>query len=106
MRLKEIGDGLLFDDGTTVQDYHQQTCCEHVYADWQQLQDTTIWDEEFDDVVIEGVPNAGIRVNKYFVPCYNEQNGYYSSNLRITVQRPGLGHHHIDVSAFVEDRIR
>ena len=43
---------------------------------------------EFDEILIfEAVPNYGFRFgnanNLFFVPCYSEQNGYYSDDVDI-----------------------
>src|SRR5687767_5287864 len=96
---------LTFDDGTMITYDHYQDCCEHVYADFKQLQDTSIWDEDFDELVIEGVPDSGLRVNGYFIPCYNNQNGYYSSGLELIVTHPNSPKITIDISEYVEDQI-
>lgn len=63
--------------------HHEQDCCELVYADFNALDDTT-FDKNIDieDVEIEQVDN-GFRINGYFVPCYNIQNGWYSSYLEL-----------------------
>ena len=87
MRLVSFNEeGLVFDNGTILTAYHSQDCCEVVYADFNQLRDTDILDHEFNDLSIEDVPDAGFRLEGYFVPCYNEQNGYYSSNLTVKVK--------------------
>lgn len=92
-------DGITLSNGLFLSDYHSQNCCENVYAGWKQLEDTTIEDEEFKELVISGNPLIGIVINgKYAVPCYNQQNGYYSSDLQIDIKG-------IDISEFVEDNI-
>jgi len=96
--------GLKFDDGTVVEHFHDQDCCETVYADWKQLEDTGILNREFNDIKIEGVKRSGFRLNGYFVPCYNEQNGYYSSGLEVWITK-GNEKRVVDVSEFVEDKI-
>jgi len=98
-------DGITFDDGTEVKHYHCQDCCENVYADWNALKDSGILDKELNKVEIEGIKDSGIRINKHFVPCYNSQNGYYSSALEIHITHPGEGVAQIDISEFVKDGI-
>ena len=41
---------------------------------------------------------------KFFIPCYNEQNGYYSSNLELILHK-GKAKETIDVSEYVKDEI-
>lgn len=96
---------LEFENGAiVVTDYHSQDCCENVYADFTQLADKI--GQEFVDYHIDPVPGAGFRIGGEFVPCYNEQNGYYSSNLSIQIDYVPLDHQQeIDISDCVEDRI-
>lgn len=106
MKIIKIEDGaILFNDGTTITDFHYQDCCEHVYADFSQLKDTTIFNEEINEIKIEGVEGSGFRLNGYFVPCYNSQNGYYSSDLALIITSPGKEKKEIDISNFVKDQI-
>lgn len=106
MKIKNITEEeILFNDGTVVTYNHDQDCCENVYADFNALKDTDIFDKEFKDVKIEGVNGSGIKMNGYFIPCYNEQNGYYSSNLEIVIKSLGKDKKVIDISEFVEDKI-
>jgi cellulose synthase/poly-beta-1,6-N-acetylglucosamine synthase-like glycosyltransferase len=41
---------------------------------------------------------------KVFVPCYNEQNGYYEDNLELIISVDGVKTK-IDISNLVEDHI-
>jgi hypothetical protein len=82
--------GILFDDGMMLVGHHDQDCCESVYADWEHLKDESgFMEADFSDLKIEEFNglHCGIRVcggkRKFFVPCYNEQNGYYSDYLEI-----------------------
>jgi hypothetical protein len=106
MKVKSFKDGLEFDNGTSVVDDHSQDCCENVYADWSQLKDTDIMNHEFPaEIKIEGVEGSGFRIDGYFVPCYNQQNGYYSGNLKLVIKYPDKRTVTIDISNFVEDQI-
>ena len=88
MKVTKINlEGVMFDNGTQVTHKHDQQCCENVYADWEQLRDTDIKDKDFKKIEIEKVKGSGIRLNGYFVPCYDLQNGYYSSNLEIVTTK-------------------
>jgi len=90
----DVEGGILFDDGLILTHSHMQDCCEHVYADWDYLKDETgIKNVDFSDLTIEERSNrktrTGIRIcgqdHKFFVPCYNEQNGYYNDRLDIVL---------------------
>ena len=89
----------MFDNGEMLSYYHEQDCCEYVYADFKGMQVMGVQPENFvyayeldffenvlDSIVpIEGlgfylVSKQGICI---LVPCYNIQNGYYSSNISL-----------------------
>lgn len=82
---------LKFSDGTTITADHYQNCCEHNYAKFDDLDDVAMaTDFDTKNLEIEVVEGSGIRIgNKpsemFFVPCYSEQNGYYSSALDIYI---------------------
>ena len=88
-----ITSGLMKINNIIIEDYHKQDCCEHVYADFSALEDTTFFDElkgknlTAKEVAnnIELVEGNGFRIFGYFVPCYNVQDGYYSSNLTLII---------------------
>jgi hypothetical protein len=71
--------------------YHGQDCCEHVYADFSIFKHVSseIINKTFRELTIYGVKEMGMLVclddQKYFVPCNNRQNGYYSSTLELQV---------------------
>lgn len=78
---------ILFDTKDRITYDHLQDCCEHNYADFQQIDDVakeTIFENPLS---FEPVPDYGFRFgnkNKmFFVPCYSDQNGYYSSDVDI-----------------------
>ena len=87
--IKITEEQITFDNGCYLTYEHEQNCCEHNYADFSQLEDTGIENEEFTfsenifELCEHGfrlVANSG---NKYFIPCFSYQNGYYSTNLDI-----------------------
>lgn len=123
MKIKEINEEkIVFDNGYELEYYHEQDCCEHVYADFEVLKDynistktgKTINIKEIDfkedlEELIEGIQEQGFNMiskigEKFFVPCYNEQNGYYSSELEL-ILRKGKTKEIIDISNFVKDDI-
>lgn len=79
-----------------LKDYHEQDCCESVYADWSYIKPFLGQDfkpSSWKHFEILGVIDAGfvIRLSylsdklAVFVPCYNVQNGYYSNDLTLTI---------------------
>lgn len=89
MKIKEVTDEhILFDDGSEITYDHYCDCCETNYADFEQL-DTIARNTEFDsDLVFEEADDFGFRFgnkpNKmFFVPCYSNQNVYYSNDVDI-----------------------
>ena len=78
---------ILFDNGAQITYDHYQDCCEHNYADFKQIEDLARKTEFDEDLVFEEVEDAGFRFgnpNKmFFIPCYSEQNGYYTTNIEI-----------------------
>ena len=124
MKIKSfITNGLLFDNGTTLKHYHDQDCCEHVYADWKYLKNynilpstgksISIYDVEFSENIVGNIEfekSMGIKLisktgDKWFIPCYNEQNGYYSSDLELIIYAKDKPTIKIDITDYVEDRI-
>ena len=114
--------GLEFDNGFQIEAIHNQDCCENVYADFEHLktynilphtgQTITIFEIDFNEDIagnIEGVKSEGFNMvakddSRWFVPCYNSQNGYYSSDLRLEIRATGLATT-IDISDYVKDNI-
>ena len=124
MKIERINDsGIIFNNGTKLSDYHSQDCCENVYADWEYLKQynvlpstgetISIYDIEFDDSITNNIDyekNMGIKLisktgDKWFIPCYNEQNGYYSSNLNLIIEFEDKPTITIDITDYVEDKI-
>lgn len=99
---------IYFNDGSYLYYHHRQDCCEHNYADFSVLE--FAYDgEEFKSVDISPVEDAGFllkldrrhgnqfisgfgpewntgRIEKIFIPCYSEQNGYYTTEIVIAVK--------------------
>lgn len=88
MKIKKItNEYILFDNGSKITFDHYQDCCEYNYADFEQLEDTGIEQEEFREPLIFESVDSGFRFgNKgkmYFVPCYSDQNGWYTTEVDI-----------------------
>jgi hypothetical protein len=78
------------DDGTIIEFYHEQDCCESVYADLSALDDTGFFNDSsicWENIKIEMVENYGFRLNGYGIPCYNSQNGCYNSNIKVSISK-------------------
>lgn len=78
---------IYFSNGNVISYYHCADCCEYNYADFSHL-DTEAKSYVFrGPLSFEAVDGAGFRFGdsrrKFFVPCYSEQNGYYSSDVDI-----------------------
>ncbi len=111
-----------FDNGYILQYYHEQDCCENVYADFPVLRNynvSTVTGKSIDireidfeenlDNLIQGIEGQGFNMvskieEKFFVPCYNEQNGYYSSNLKLILKKQQC-QENMNIMEFVEDKI-
>ena len=78
---------ILFSDGTRITFDHEQDCCENNYADFEQLDDLARNYNFQKPLVFESVNEYGFRFGDsrrmFFVPCYSEQNGYYSDKIDI-----------------------
>lgn len=86
--IKINADGILFDDGSEISADHYQDCCEANYADFEQLDDIgRNTDFDTSKMIFESVDGEGFRFGNvgkmFFIPCYSEQNGYYSSDIDI-----------------------
>ena len=84
MKIKQVTEvDITFDNGNRIYFDHDQDCCEHNYADFKQIDDLA-WEWEFDeDLKFESCPHSGFRFGNegrmVFVPCYSDQNGYYTT---------------------------
>ena len=80
-------DSIEFDNGTEITFDHKQDCCEHNYADFTQLERLALneeFQEELDfEWVCGGFRFGNLLDTMFFVPCYSEQNGYYSDDVDI-----------------------
>lgn len=76
-----------FDNGKKITFDHDQDCYEINYADFEQL-DSLAREVDFSEPLVFESCEYGFRfgnqpINMFFVPCYSEQNGYYSNELDI-----------------------
>lgn len=88
-KIKEITEErILFTNGAEITFDHDQDCCEWNYADFHQLDDIARIETFSFPLSFEAVDGAGFRFGNqpykmYFVPCYSEQNGYYTDEIDI-----------------------
>jgi hypothetical protein len=99
----------------SLEDEHQGDCCENVYADFSTLElyKSQLVGIEFEKFEIAEVEGDGILLRfdkgqhstpvKVFIPCYNEQNGYYSSELKLVIKVDDNPPTTIDISSAHED---
>lgn len=76
-------DYVMLSNGDTITYDHVQDCCEHNYADFNSLLDTTLITDKFHTLNFEIVEGYGFRLNGNMINCYSIQNGYYSTELDI-----------------------
>lgn len=88
MRIKSVDEtGIEFDNGKKIIDHHVPSCCEDNYADFKQIEEQA-FSVDFDENLIFESVSGGFRfgsvgTHMFFIPCYSEQNGYYSSEIDI-----------------------
>lgn len=79
-------DTVEFNDGSYIQWSHYQDCCENTYADFSQIEDC-VGMKFRTPIQFEQADSYGFRfgngINMVFVPCYSEQNGYYSASVDV-----------------------
>ena len=86
---------IYFNDGSFICYAHERDCCEYNYADFDTLS-TFYHGEEFSSVFIEAKEEGFLlhlrdaaqfkqfgETMKIWIPCYSEQNGYYSADLTV-----------------------
>jgi hypothetical protein len=86
-------DQIGFDNGLVLSSDHQQDCCENHYLDFSNLELEDFEGLEFDlssESFFERVEDYGIRLipidgHPVSVPGYGSNNGYYSSELSLTL---------------------
>ena len=80
-------DEIQFDNGKSITYHHEQDCCEDVYADFNQLDSVGRYHTFEEPLAFESVDDYGFRFGNpgamFFIPCYSEQNGYYSHEIEI-----------------------
>ena len=87
MRITCVSPAAIFFGEKLISFDHDQDCCEDNYADFKQIDREALTTDFPEDLTFETVPGLGFRFGypgrMFFIPCYSEQNGYYSSDLDI-----------------------
>lgn len=90
MRIKQVDVySIEFDNGNEITYNHIQDCCENNYADFIQIDESLVeYDYDFNEnLEFEKVGDSGFRFGSdehwIFVPCYSEQDGWYSTDVDI-----------------------
>lgn len=90
MKIKEVtSEKIIFDNGAFISYDHDQDCCEYNYADFSILNENVVnYDYDFDEKLeFKAVENLGFMFGSngrwIFIPCYSEQNGYYTDQIDI-----------------------
>lgn len=94
MKVTKSWDTLEFDNGLTIEDWHDQDCCESNYLDFEQLQ---VGDEfpnlepkSFIDYITLKEDGFAIKTTDgtpKWVQARSSQNGYYSSGVGMVVKK-------------------
>lgn len=118
MKIIKYGENFIkFNNGYDMEFEHPtQECCENVYADCGYLSNYNIiphtgesikiedidFPEDIENYIIkiegEGVKLEAKDGSLWFIPCYDEQSGYYNSNLIIKINGK-----YIDITGCTED---
>lgn len=84
---KITGEEIVFSNGQRITFDHDQDCCECNYADFQQLDDLARSYNFQLPLMFKAVDKGGFCFGDsrrmFFVPCYSEQNGYYTCEIDI-----------------------
>lgn len=79
-------DTITFSDGSCITYDHEQDCCEHNYALFESLDDLARSTKFTTPLTFENHGSGFLFGNPgkmFFVPCYSDQNGYYTSEVDI-----------------------
>lgn len=92
IKIKEINEKeIIFSDGSCITYGHEQDCCEYNYADFAQIDDLArsyTYNTPLKFEKCEGGFRFGDARVMFFVPCYSEQNGYYTTDIDIFYSTP------------------
>ena len=76
-----VDDLIELSNGWSIGFFHDQDCCEHVFAECDNVKVGT----QLVRLEIKRVDGMGVLFNGQLINCYNEQNGYYSDDLSMSI---------------------
>lgn len=93
MKIRKVDGCIEFDNGDVILSDHTPDCCEYNYADFDQVEKVAL-DTEFTYPITIEACEYGFRFGNppqkmFFVPCYTEQNGYYSGDVEVLYCKRG-----------------
>lgn len=90
MKIRQVTDeAIIFDNGNSITFDHEQDCCEYNYADFSILNENVVnYNYDFkENLKFRAVEGMGFKFGSdgrwIFIPCYSEQNGYYTEEIDI-----------------------
>lgn len=89
MKIKKLTrKAIIFDNDSKITFNHAQDCCEYNYADFMQLEETAMNCRFPEDLIFEKADKYGFRFGglgapMFFIPCYSNQNGWYTTEIDI-----------------------
>lgn len=95
MNISKVTDEVIeFDNGNKITYDHDADCCEDNYADFSILNENHVnYNVDFDtELTFDFIDGMGFRFGSkdkwgdfrwIFIPCYSEQNGYYTDEIDI-----------------------
>lgn len=95
MKIKNVTNTKIeFDNCNCITYDHEPDCCEENWADFSSLTDKHVnYNVDFnEDLIFEFIDGMGFRFGSQdnercmrwiFIPCYSDQNGYYSDDIDI-----------------------
>ena len=105
-KVTKIEDGIHFDDGSYLYSNHEQDCCESHWLDFTHISLSDFEGLDFDlsnDNFFNRIENYGIEIVpikgwSVKIPGYGSNNGYYSSELTLVLERHGEKTRTFDIS--------
>lgn len=99
-------DRIVFNDGMELFHYHPSECCENHYLDFDSLELSDFDGLEFDllnDSFFERIEGYGIALiplngHPIRIAGYGENNGYYSSDIQLILNKDGKEIKNYDIS--------